>query len=71
MLSGGTQRRILLYYHSELMKILNITFPRVGIEPTTCHVYNRTLCPTPRLASSIYANILFIITIKVQETDEQ
>ena len=33
------------------LKFLNISFPRVTIEPTTCHVYSRT-CPTaPRLAS--------------------
>ena len=27
------------------MEILNISFPRVGIEPTTCRIYNYTLCP--------------------------
>ena len=33
MLSDGSQRRY--DYQSEEIKILNITFPRVGIEPTT------------------------------------
>ena len=27
---------------NEVIKILNISFPQVGIEPTTCHVYSRT-----------------------------
>ena len=35
VLSGGSQRRVLLQHQSEEMKILNISFPRVGIEPTT------------------------------------
>ena len=43
MLSGGTQRHALLLHQSEAMKILNIEFPRDGIEPTTCHVYHHTL----------------------------
>ena len=37
MLSGGGQRRALPYLTEE-MKILNISFPRVGIETTTCFV---------------------------------
>ena len=39
------QRRALPRYRSEEMKILNITFPRVGIEPTTSRVYSHTLVP--------------------------
>ena len=36
MLSGGTQRRALPRKQGEEMKLLNILFPRVGIEPTVC-----------------------------------
>ena len=38
MLSGGTQRRALPRQQSE-MKILNFSFPRVAIEPTTRRAY--------------------------------
>ena len=34
-MSGGTQRRSLPRYQSEEIKILNTSFSRVGIEPTT------------------------------------
>ena len=30
-------------HQNEKTKILNISLPRVGIEPTTCHVYSHTL----------------------------
>ena len=40
-LSGGTQRRS--KNKSEEMKILNISSPRVGIEPTICRVYSHTV----------------------------
>ena len=43
MLSGGTQRRALPRYQCKEMKILNITFQRVGIEATTYRVYSRRL----------------------------
>ena len=36
VLSGGTQRRALPHYQSEEIKILNISFPRIGMEPTAC-----------------------------------
>ena len=43
MLSGETQRRALPRYQSEEMKLLiYISFPRMGIESTTFHVYSRT-----------------------------
>ena len=42
MLSRETQRHALLRYQSKEIKILNILFPRVGIEPTTSHVYSHT-----------------------------
>ena len=34
-MSGGNQRRALVLYHSEEMKILNIKFLRVGLETIT------------------------------------
>ena len=42
---SGTQRRALLQYKSEEMKILNISFSRVGIELTTYRTYSHTLVP--------------------------
>ena len=47
MLSGGTHRRALSRYQSEEMKILSISVPRMGIEPTTCRVCSTTV---PQLA---------------------
>ena len=41
----STQRRTLLRNQSEEMKILNISFPKLRIEPKTCRVYNCTLMP--------------------------
>ena len=35
-LSGGTKRRSLLRPQSPDMQILNISFPREGMKPTTC-----------------------------------
>ena len=43
MLSDGTQRHA--YYQSDEVEILNILFPRVGIEPTTCDAHSQTLVP--------------------------
>ena len=43
MLNGGTQRPVLARFQSEEMKLLNILFPRVGIEPTTRYTYSHTL----------------------------
>ena len=34
-----------VYLLPERSRILNISFPLVGIEPTTCHVYSRMLVP--------------------------
>ena len=43
--SGGTLCRALFRHQSEKNKILNISFPRVGIEPTTYRVNSPTLMP--------------------------
>ena len=40
VLSDGIQRCALHSYQSEEMKILNISIPRMGIEPITCGVYS-------------------------------
>ena len=45
MLSGVIQRRVLSRYQGEEMKILNISFSRLRIEPTTCGAYGHTLAP--------------------------
>ena len=59
--SHGIQYRALLRHKSEEMKILNISFPRVGIELTTCHVYSHTLCATaPLLASGEISVLVFL-----------
>ena len=42
-LSGGTQRGDLFLYQSEEMKILNMSFPQVEIEPTICHFFYKLL----------------------------
>ena len=44
MLSGGTQRRALPRNQNENFFILNISFPRVEIEPITCSFYSLFLC---------------------------
>ena len=46
MLIGGAQHRALPRYQSEEMKLLNISFPQMGIKIKTSpqsHVYSRTL----------------------------
>ena len=50
MLIGGIQRCTSPRYQREEMKILNILFPQVGMEPTACRIYRRTYMPGPRLA---------------------
>ena len=47
MFSGGSQRTTLSRYQSEEMemKILNISLPRVVIEPITGRAYSSTLVP--------------------------
>ena len=42
VLSGETQRSALPLYQREVMKILNIAFPRVKIKPTASRVYSTT-----------------------------
>ena len=39
----GTQRHAMPRHQSEEIKILNILFPQVVIEATTCRVYSCTL----------------------------
>ena len=43
VLSGGTLRTALARYQSKEMKILNISFFRVGFKLTTCRVYSHTV----------------------------
>ena len=45
MLSDGTQRRAMPQHHSEEIKLFNVLFPRVGIEPATSRVYSHILVP--------------------------
>ena len=42
VLSGGTQYRVFVSISNQKMKLLNISFSGVGIEPTTCRVYRHT-----------------------------
>ena len=42
---GGTQCHALSLPGLKDMKILNISFPRIGIEPTTRRVYSHTAVP--------------------------
>ena len=44
VLSDGIQRLALRGYQSEEIQILNVTYPRVGMESTTCRVDSRTVC---------------------------
>ena len=62
MLSGGTRRALPCCYQSEEMKILNISFLPVGIQPTTCRVVSRTfvtLCHDT-MPDVIYKLIIYI-----------
>ena len=44
VLCNESQRHALMpRYQSKEMKVLNISFLRVAIESTTCHVYNRSV----------------------------
>ena len=45
LFSSLPKHRALLRYKSDEIKILKISFFRVGIVPTTCRVYSRTLVP--------------------------
>ena len=56
MLSRKTHHRALPHHQSEDMKILNISFSRVGIKPTTFCVYSQShaCAPAPRPASPIH-----------------
>ena len=43
--SGGiTYCAFRRHQSEEIIEILNILFPRAGIETTTCRIYSRTLC---------------------------
>ena len=44
MLNGGTERHAFPCYQSEEMKIINVSCPRMGIEPTSCH-FRSYACP--------------------------
>ena len=66
MLSGRTQRRGLPRHQRKEMEIyikVNISSPRVGIEPTTSQFYSHTLCrcATPGLYRTIL--ILYLLDI--------
>ena len=45
VLGDGSQHRYLPRHQNKKIKILNISFPQVRIEPTTCRVYSYTLMP--------------------------
>ena len=51
-------RVLLSRYQSEEMTISNISFSRVGMEPTTCRFYNHTACATITL--SLCTDILYV-----------
>ena len=62
--SGGTRRCVLSRYYSEEMKIQNISFPRVGIEPTTlafigeaCDYKLTRLCLSATTLNKLYSKI--------------
>ena len=46
-MGGGTQRRALFRKQSEDIKILNTSFPRAEIRPTTFRIYSYTLVALP------------------------
>ena len=57
LISGGINRRVLP--RCEQIKLLNIPFLRVGIEPTTYHAYDRTLVKNVNtlMAIKFYKNV--------------
>ena len=67
MLSTGTQRRALSRHQSEEMKIVNISFPRVRIESTTCRIYSHTLVPLlndwPQLNYNLSNKLYYLVTL--------
>ena len=66
MLSGGTQRRALPRHQSEEIEILNISFPRMGIEHKTCRVFSHTLCPLRH--DWPHSNIILYVTFYLTPT---
>ena len=65
--SGGTERRISPRYHSEEMKIFNITFPRVGIEFTTVALTVTRMCPGATTTSVYFLNNIIIFLLKFRD----
>ena len=59
----ATFSRALPSNHSE--KKLNILFPRVAIEPSTCHVYSYTLCPCATTGLNIFMLQNYFYKIKM------
>ena len=57
VLSSGTQRCAALHWQSDEIKILNITFSRVGIKATSCRVYTQARALL-QLASLLITEIL-------------
>lgn len=65
LFSGGSQHRDLPHYQCEEMKMFNISFSWVGIEPLTFAFIIVRLCPygtTPIYATLLILNIFFILT---------
>ena len=69
MLTGGPQRRALLLYQNEEMKILYISFPQLTIESTTSRTYSHTLVETKLMKKDNIAFTTFYLkTIQVRNT---
>ena len=62
VLSDGTKRGDLPRHQSDQIKIFNIYFLRVEIEPTTCHVYSHNLRPRATIGLSLKKYNIYFLT---------
>ena len=65
------QRRALSLYQSEETKMLNIFFPRIGIEATTYRVYSSTVVPKDPAPRTLRTLKLYIFNTNSTTSVEQ
>ena len=70
MLSDGTQRHALPGYQSEEMKILNIFFPLVGIEPITSTRLLSHACAMTASAADFFYSFVILYHIESRFGDD-
>ena len=64
---GGTKHRALPRHQSKEIKILNISFRRMAIEPIPCRVYSLSLCRCATIdLNEMNTYIYYILEVKSQ-----